>query len=295
MLLLTAVIWGSGFVAQSVGMESVQAFTFTGCRMLIGCIVLLPFILFRDAQAKKKGNMAKSEPLFNREALISGLILGAVFFAAQNFQQQSFAYSTAGKIAFITALYMFFVPILGLFIKKRVPWLTWICVLFAFVGLWFISINPEDITAINKGDLLALCCSLCFAVQILLLERYTQTVDSVKLSFLQFGVAGALSFIAMAIFEHPSVSAILSAAVPILYAGVFSTGIAYTLQAVGQKYTEATIASLLMCMESVFAVIFAAIFLHEQLTSREAIGCAIMFAAIIVSQFSESVSSRKKA
>lgn len=285
LLLITAFIWGTSFVAQSIGMEKIEAFTFNGIRTVMGGLFLLPVIFIRQI-SKRKNEEKKAKNIFTKKALKYGIILGLIFFTASNFQQFAFYYSTAGKIAFITALYMFFVPILGLFIKKKVPLLTWICVVFGFVGTYFLSIKPGQSLDINKGDLLALVCAFFYGIHILSVEKFSKEVDGTLLSCLQFFVGGGLSIIMMFLFETPVIANILVAAKPLLYSGIMSCGIAYTLQIIGQKYTEATIASLLMCMESVFAVITSAIVLHEFLTDREIIGCIIMFAAIVVSQFS---------
>ena len=289
-LLLTAIIWGTSFVAQSVGMEDVDAFTFQGVRTLIGAVVLLPFIFVKDKlEAKGMTEQQKIDrKKATKKAIGYGAILGVFLCAATNFQQFAFYYSTAGKIAFITAMYMFFVPIVGLFIKKRVPFVTWICVVMGFIGLYFLSFEAgSGFGDLNKGDILSFICALFFCFQILLIEKFSPYCDGVKLSCMQFFTAGFISSILMFIFEKPEWSLIKAAALPILYSGVMSCGVAYTLQIVGQKYCEATIASLLMCMESVFAVLSAAIILHETLTGREVIGCVIMFAAIVLSQVSD--------
>jgi len=294
LLLLTAFIWGVAFVAQSEGMEHIDAFTFSGIRMVFGVCVLLPFIIVRDKMQNKKLPDDKKIKLFDKKLLVCGSMLGVVFFFACNLQQFAFYYTGAGKIAFITALYMFFVPLFGLFFKKRVPWLTWVCVAFGFVGLWFLCIDPANLGGINVGDLLAMGCAVFFAVQILMIEKFAQQIDGVKLSCMQFLVAGTMSCICMFVFENPSLPAIGNAIVPLLYAGVMSCGIAYTLQIVGQKYTESTIASLIMCMESVFAVLASALLLNEVMTTREVIGCVVMFVAIILSQLSEMKFANKK-
>ncbi len=296
MLMLTALIWGSSFVAQSVGMESVGAFTFSGVRTMLGAIVLIPFILIRD---KLQGRSMTAEQIRerkvqNKRVLRYGAILGVVFCAACNFQQFAFEYSTSGKIAFITALYMFFVPLFGLLLKKRVSWLTWICVVFGFVGLYFLCIGPGGLGSVNRGDLRALVCSVFYAIHILLVEKFAPDVDGIKLSCVQFAVSGVITCILMFIFETPQVSAILNIAVPLLYSGIMSCGLAYTFQIVGQKYTEATVASLIMCLESVFAVLAGALILHEMLTGREIAGCVIMFAAIVVSELSGLITAKWK-
>ena len=294
LLLLTAFIWGASFVAQSLGMEDVEAFTFNGIRTLLGAVVLLPFIIIIERTSSEKTNTEQGKAhVSNKKTIIYGIILGVVFCAASNFQQFAFNYSTSGKIAFITALYMFFVPLFGLFLKKKVSVATWICVLFGFVGLYFLCINPSDMTAINKGDLLAVGCSVFFAVHILLIEKFSPKADGLKLSCTQFAVSGTISCIMMFVFETPEIPAIKSALLPLLYSGVMSCGVAYTLQIVGQKYTDATVASLLMCMESVFAVLCAALILHEMLSLREILGCTVMFAAIIISQLAEFSAAKK--
>lgn len=287
LLLLTAFIWGVSFVSQSVGAETLQPFSFMGIRTFMGACVLLPLVLIRDKKAKK--NLNEQELLAfkknNKKTILYGMILGIFLALATNFQQFAFYYSTAGKIAFITAMYMFFVPLVGLFFKKRLPPITWICIAFGFLGLYFLSFaKGSGFGDLNKGDILALICSLFFTCQILLVEKFVSECDGIKLSCFQFYTAGIISLILMFIFEEPSWAAIKSAGIALLYSGIMSCGIAYTLQVVGQKYCESSIASLIMCMESVFAVLSAALLIHEKLTGREILGCVIMFLAIIISQ-----------
>ena len=285
LLLITAIIWGSSFVAQSIGMRSIDAFTFTGIRTALGMIFLLPFTLIIN-----KGFD------FRKKTLIKGLILGIVFSIAQNFQQFAFYYSTSGKIAFITAFYMFFVPLFSvIFLKKRIAVLTWLSILMGLIGLFLLCMNPADLTDINLGDILALICAVFYAVQIMLIDKFLEDgVSGVQLSFMQFFVAAIISIVAMFIFEKPVLADIKTAAPSLLYSGIMSCGIAYTLQIVGQKHASPVVASLLMCLESVFAVITAAIFLHEGMSAREAIGCVVMFSAIILSQVSESFSAKNQ-
>ena len=285
LLLITAIIWGSSFVAQSIGMESVDAFTFTGIRTTLGMLFLLPFTLIIN----KGFDLRKS-------TLRKGLILGIVFSIAQNFQQFAFYYSTSGKIAFITAFYMFFVPLFSvIFLKKKIAVLTWVSILFGLLGLFLLCLDPSDLTNINMGDILALICAIFYAVQIMLIDKFTEEdISGVQLSFMQFFVAAVISIIAMFIFEQPNLADIKTAAPSLLYSGIMSCGIAYTLQIVGQKHASPVVASLLMCLESVFAVIAAAIVLHEGMSPGEAAGCVIMFAAIILSQVSESLSAKKR-
>ena len=284
LLLITAIIWGSSFVAQSIGMRSIDAFTFTGIRTVLGMLFLLPFMLIIN-----KGFD------FSKKTLRKGIILGIVFSFAQNFQQFAFYYSTSGKIAFITAFYMFFVPLFSvIFLKKKISVLTWLSILMGLVGLFFLCINPDEMTTINPGDILALICAVFYAVQIMLIDRFLDDGTSgIQLSFMQFFIAGIISVIAMFIFEKPVIANIKTAAPSLLYSGIMSCGIAYTLQIVGQENASPVVASLLMCLESVFAVITASIILHENLQPAEMAGCLIMFAAIIISQVSESLSAKK--
>lgn len=284
-LLITSVIWGSSFVAQSIGMQSIDAFTFTGIRTILGMLFLLPFTLIIN-----KGFD------FSKKTLRAGLILGTVFSFAQNFQQFAFYYSTSGKIAFITAFYMFFVPLFSvLFLRKKIAVLTWVSIFTGLAGLFLLCIDPSDMTSINLGDILALICAVFYAVQIMLIDKFLDDgVNGIQLSFMQFVVAGIISVVAMCIFERPDIANIKTAAPSLLYSGIMSCGIAYTLQIVGQKNASPVVASLLMCLESVFAVITASIILHENMAPREMAGCLIMFAAIIVSQVSETLSSKNR-
>ena len=255
-LLITALIWGASFVSQSVGAESVQPFTFMGIRTLMGAIVLVPFILI-------------TKRTVNLKTIKKGAIMGIFLCIATNLQQYAFYYSTAGKIAFCTATYMFLIPVAGLFLRKKEPFVTWLCVLMGFAGLYFLCFKGGDDFSINKGDVLSLICAVFFTCQILCIEKFTEECDGVVLSCVQFFTAGIITIILMLIFEKPEWHAIKSAGTALLYSGLMSCGIAYTLQVVGQKYCEATIASLIMCMESVFAVISSAIILHEKLSGRD--------------------------
>ncbi len=274
LLLLTAVIWGSSFVAQAVGMESIDAFTFTALRTTLGALVLIPVIIIFN----RKFDMRPS-------TLIAGVVLGVVFSVAQNLQQFAFYYSTSGKIAFITAFYMFFVPLFSVFLRKKVRLIVWLSIVLGLVGLFLICINPEDMTAINPGDMLAFGCAVFFAVQIMLIDHFTgKDISGVQLSFMQFVVAAVISWVAMFIFENPELPNIITAAPALAYSGIMSCGIAYTLQILGQKHASPVVASLLMCLESVFAVITAALVLQEMMSMRELAGCIVMSAAIVISQ-----------
>ena len=282
LLLLTALIWGVSFVAQSVGSESLEPFSYNGIRTMIGSVVLALFIVITELNRKKT-----LKHVVTRKLLIRGTVLGLIFTVASNFQQFAFNDSSAGKIAFITALYIFFVPIIGIFMKRRIHPAMWICVIAAIAGLYLLSVKDGDFSSISTGDVMALICALGFAVHILFIDHYSDGSDGVKLSCIQFAVSGTITLILAFIFEHPTITAVQDAAVPLLYSGIMSCGVAYTFQIIGQKYTKPVLASLLMCLESVFAVIAAAILIKEIPSAREGIGCAVMFAAIIASQIIE--------
>lgn len=274
LLLLTATIWGSAFVAQSVGMEHVGPFTFTFSRSIIGGMVLLPCILLLGKW--KKGFATKVE-------WIGGICCGIALCVASNFQQVGIQYTTVGKAGFITALYVVLVPIFGIFLKKRVPLLIWGCVAVSVAGLYLLCM-PAGAFVLAFGDLLVLLCAVLFSVHILVIDHFSPKGDGVVISCIQFFTCGILSGIPMLFFEHPSVGSMLDAKWSILYAGVLSSGVAYTLQVVAQKNVNPTVASLIMCLESVVAVLAGWIILGQGMSFREIWGCALMFAAIVVAQ-----------
>lgn len=284
MLVAAAMIWGLSFVAQNEGMNHVEGFTFNGIRMMIGSAVLLPLILFRNKKNNKK--LSKDEKRSVLKANIIGIIpVGICLFLGSTLQQFAFNYTETGKIGFLTALYMIFVPILGLFLKKKPTVTIWIGVILGVIGMYLLCVGSSTSFNIGTGELLAIGCALAYAVHILAIDKFGQNIDSIVLSCGQFFVTGFISCILMFIFEKPSLESILNAAIPILYSGVLSSGVGFTVQIVGQKYTDPTIAAMLMCLESVFAVLFAFIMPpHETLQSVEYIGCAVIFIAIIIAQ-----------
>ena len=300
MLMLTAFIWGSSFVAQKSGMDLIGPLAFNGIRTLIGGIVLIPAIMFLKNWKVKKALQAgetaaevseEDRKKENRLLIIGGICCGIALLVASNLQQIGIFYTTAGKAGFITALYVVLVPICGLFIGKKVRPVIWLCVLASAVGLYLLCMPAEGgFGHINKGDLLIMLCALCFTGHILVIDYFSPKVDSVKLSCIQFFVAGILSIILMfpldpALgFDLPSFSTLIDSWLPVLYAGVLSCGVAYTLQIVAQADTDPTVASMILCLESVFAVIAGMIILGESMSLREIAGCLIMFAAIVVSQ-----------
>lgn len=275
LLVLTSIIWGLAFVAQSAGMEHVGPFTFNGIRCIIGALVLAPVALIWD---KKDGVLT---PWFNKELLIGGLVNGVLLFIATNAQQIGIITVPAGKAGFLTALYIVLVPIFSLFMKKKPSHFIWISVALALVGMYFLCITDSFIPQV--GDIYIFVCAIFFALQILAVDKFAPHVDVIKLSCYQFLVCGLLSLIPM-IMEKPSMSMVLDCWLPILYAGVLSSGVAYTLQMEGQKRVPATVASLIMCLESVFSVIFGFLILHERLSVRELIGCGIMLVAVVLAQ-----------
>lgn len=280
LLLLTAMIWGASFVAQSVSMDLIGPFTFQCIRSILGAAVLLPVIAVLDKINGTPARARTSEQRNNQRK--AGLVCGAIFFIACNLQQLGMCTTSAGKAGFITAMYIVLVPIAGLFLKKKAGWNIWIGVTIALCGLYLLCIT--DGFRINTGDLLILLCAFAFTAHILAIDHFSPFVDGVRLSCTQFAVNAVLSGICMFLFESPSVDTILACALPIAYSGICSCGIAYTLQIIGQKYTRPTIASLLMSLESVFAVLFSWLLLDESLSAREGIGCVLMFAAIVLAQ-----------
>lgn len=307
LLLLTAFIWGTSFVAQSDGAEKIDAFTFQGIRTILGGISLIPFVLISFLSEKKyKDSLSDDEKKAdkkllevrrkNKNSLVYGVVQGCVLAAASNFQQFAFYHSTAGKIAFITATYMFMVPLASLiFFRKKINLTTWISIFLGFLGLYFISFSRgSGFTDLNKGDIQAFFCAIFFTAHILCIDSFSPKCDGILLSCVQFFTAGIISCVLMMIFENPNLSDIKSAAIPLLYSGVMSCGIAYTCQIFGQRSCDSALGSLLMCMESVFAVLSAAFLLYERLSAREIAGCVIMFSAILISQVADIVKSRKR-
>ncbi len=279
LLLLAAFIWGVAFVAQKSGGDQLGAITFNGARSIVGCAGLFAALPLLD----RLGVTHPCSGADQRKNLwLGGILCGLALFAATNLQQLGLLYTTVGKGGFITALYIVLVPLLGLLLRRRVPILTWIGVVLAAVGLYLLCGRGE--TGINVGDLLVLGCALMFAVQILLVSHFSPKVDGVRLSCIQFLVVGILNMPLMFVFEEPSLSAMAENWLPLLYAGLLSSGVAYTLQIVAQKDTNPTTASLLMSLESVFAVLAGWVLIGDKLSLPELVGCGLMFVAIVLAQ-----------
>lgn len=280
LLLLTAFIWGSSFVSQRVGMDYIGPLTFNCTRSFIGSIVLLPVILVINKKTDKQ--VLKKEKENKKALIIGGILCGTVLAVASSFQQFGIKYTTVGKTGFITALYMVIVPILGLFLKKKIRPIFWLSVALAVVGMYLLCITSEF--SIQLGDFLVFICAIFFAVHIMVIDKFSPFVNGIKMSCIQFFVCGCICSIPMLIFETPTFSGIISAYIPLLYSGVMSCGVAYTLQIVAQKNANPVVASLIMSLESVFCALSGWLLLNEKLSARELIGCVIIFIGIIITQ-----------
>lgn len=280
---LAALIWGFSFVAQSTGMEDVQGFTFTGVRMIFAVAFLLPAALLTEKFSKKPKGTPEEQAQAKMILWKAGIPCGLCIFAGINLQQFAFAYTGTGKVGFLTALYMIEVAVLGaLFLHKKNTLAVWLSVALAMLGIFLLCMKPGTSFTVGKGEALSISCSIFFAVQILISDKYAPQVNAFSLSCIQFAISGALSLICMAIFEEPSMQGIRGALPELLYAGVMSSAVAFTLQIVGQKHTEPVLASMLLCLESVFAALFGWMFLQQSMSARELFGCAIVFIAIIL-------------
>lgn len=287
--LLAALIWGSSFVAQSVGSETMQPFAFNTIRCIMAVAFLVPLSLFFDSIKKKQGTYVKTEP---KSLALGGICCGTALAVAMNLQQSGVGDSGAGKAGFITALYVVLVPVFGVLLKKHVPSQIWFSAAIAVAGLYLLCIKTDF--TIVKSDFYLLCCAIMFAVQIMFVDHFVKTVDGVKLSCAQFAVVSILSFVCMILFEDaPTWEIIKLSIVPLAYTGILSSGVAYTLQIISQKDSNPTVLSLLLSLESVFATISGAILLHEKMIGREYIGCILMFAAVIISQLPSKADADK--
>ena len=275
LLLLTAMIWGSSFVAQSAGADLISPAFFNGTRMLLGSLLLSPLAVYR---------MRRYVPASSRRTLLlGGACCGVLMFTGSYIQQTGIAYTTAGKAGFLTAIYVVLVPVLGIFLKKKPRPILWVSVALACVGLYFLCFTDKTFS-LAMGDAAMLGGAVMFALHIMVVDHFSPLVDGVCLSFVQFLTAGSLGMVVAFITEQPSFAALSAAAVPILYTGVFTMSVAYTLQIVAQKDTDPTVASLILCMESVFAVVFGWLILHETLSLREGVGSVFMFVAVLLAQ-----------
>lgn len=280
LLLITAAIWGLAFVAQKVGAEYIGPFAFNGIRFALGGISLIPLLLYFNKTQNQTINNCNKKYTF----IIAGIITGCVLFFGASLQQIGLNYTSAGKAAFITGLYIVFVPIMSIFFKRNIPLTIWVSVIITAVGLYFLSINENF--SIGQGDLLEIIGAFFWAAHILLIDYFIKKIDALKLSFVQTLTCSILSIIASLIFEKTTISSVYSALIPILYGGIFSVGIAYTLQIVGQKHARPSHAAIILSMESVFATIGGMILLNEHLQLREYLGCFLMLSGMLLSQVS---------
>lgn len=279
LLFLTALIWGCAFVAQSIGMNYIGPFTFSAVRSLLGSAFLVPCIWLLNR--KKAPDAEKTED--KKELIKGGVLCGVIICLAANLQQIGLMYTSVGKSGFLTALYIVIVPVIGNFIGKKAGKKLWLAVVFAVAGLYLLCMKSGSFR-LEFGDTLLLLCALAFAFHIMVIDHYTQKVDGVKMSCIQFFVCGILSAVLMFLLEEPSFSAICIAWAPVLYTGILSCGVAYTLQIVGQKGMNPVVASLIMSLESVISAIAGWIILGQVLSGREIAGCIVMFLAIIIAQ-----------
>lgn len=284
LLFLTAFIWGAAFVAQKAS-DSIGPMTFNGIRTFMGGLVLIPVILVMSRgkgtqQKEKDPSILKKD---RRTLFLGGILCGLALFTASTLQQYGIHFTTAGKAGFITSLYAVFVPILSIVLGKKVRPVIWLCVVLGVAGLYLLSIEPGTFS-LQIGDLLVLLCAVVFSCHILIIDYFSPRTDGVKLACLQFLIAGLLGIIGMLLFEEPVIEDIMDCAIPILYAGILSCGVAYTLQIIAQKNANPTEASLILCLEAVFSVLTGAIILHERMPLRGYVGCLLIFLAVIISQ-----------
>ncbi len=306
--MLTSFIWGSAFVAQSSGMDYVGPYTYNMARNVLAFLFLIPVIYVIgkkkgmtdnadsgtgiDETASRGANW-KSILLPDRTTLVGGICCGLVMAVASSLQQIGITMTTAGKAGFITALYIILVPLMGVFIGKKIPRIIWFCVVLAMAGFYLLCVKEGF--SISKGDILVLFCSVGFSVHIMTIDHFTSKgVDGVKMACIQFAVAAIVMTPVMFLLENPSVSGLLSAWMTIAYAGILSSGVGFTLQIVAQKDTDPTTATLIMSLESVFAAVSGCLFLNEVLLPKEILGCILVFVAVILAQVPLPVKSKEK-
>ncbi|WP_097025688.1 DMT family transporter [Clostridium peptidivorans] len=282
LLLLTAAIWGFAFAAQRVGSQYVGAFTFNGVRFALGSISLIPLIVYFDKKKKSDSNNDSDNEVSAKKIIVPGVLIGTILYIGSTLQQIGLSYTTAGKASFITGLYMVAVPIIGMFLGHKIEKNSWLGVCLAVIGLYLLSVN-EDFS-ISYGDLLEVIGSIFWAVHILAIDYFSNKVDSLKLSCIQCATCSFLSLISALIFEQITMSGISNALIPILYGGLLSVGVAYTLQVVAQKNAKPSHAAIILSMESVFGAIGGALILGEIMSIRGYIGCILILGGILVSQ-----------
>lgn len=291
LLLITTMLWGCSFVAQRTSVDAVGAFTFNTGRMCSAALAMIVIVLIRwliNKSKSNKGGASWPPPVTDRKSLLmGGLLCGLCLFAGISCMQLGIMTTSAGKTGFETSLYIIEVPFFAWFIGQKPRKILWFCVLLAIIGLWFLAVPPGESLALARGDVILLIGTVFFALQILFMDHYVEKADPMLLSALQWVVAGILAPIFMILFEEPTWAAFAGELPPMLYAGVLSSAAGFTLAAYAQQYVDPTVASLLMSLEGVFAVIGAWIIINETMSPRELLGCALMFAAIIITQLPE--------
>ena len=275
MLFLAALIWGFAFAFQSQGMDHMGPMTFNGMRFLIGAIVLVPVIFIFRNPGKRKPVTAGAVKV----TVLGGIVCGLCLFAASSLQQFGIQYTSVGKAGFLTTLYIILVPIIGIFFRRKVPVVVWIGAIISVIGMYLLCV--AETMSINKGDIFAFCCAIVFAFHILSVDYFAPKTNGIVLSCLQFLTSGVCAMICAFIFEQPSATEIVNGVVPLLYVGVMSSGVAYTLQILGQKNAEPTLASLIMSLESAVSVLGGWLILNQRLTGKELLGCLLMFVAVV--------------
>lgn len=284
--LLAALIWGTAFAAQSVSADFVPPFTFNTARNIVAIIPTGIMLAVFTAVRKRRGTYEKPSGGM-KSLIVGGICCGTVLCIASSFQQTGLGETDAGKASFITALYIVLVPLLGLFLRRRTGITTAISVAIAVVGMYLLCIGEGF--SIQKSDVLVLICALCFTLHILVIDHFAPSTDGIALSLVQFIVCGIESGILMVIFERPTLDGIIASLGSILYVGIFSSGVAYTLQIIAQKGSDPTVVSLLLSLESVFGALAGAVILHEVMSGREYFGCALMLCAVMLAQIPTSV------
>lgn len=288
LLFLAAFIWGVAFVAQSVGMDYMGPFTFNGARFLMGSMVLLPLVIYR-----RKGKSKESKKFGSRrDTLTGGICCGLALCCAALFQQFGIVYTTVGKAGFITTLYIIIVPIMGIFLKKKVPGKVWIAAVIAAVGMYLLCMSES--LRLSRGDTYVFICAILFSIHILVIDYFSSKADGVELSCLQFLTAGIIGSVLALIFDRPTLSNFAGGIIPLAYAGIMSSGVAYTLQVIGQKDLDPTVASLILSLESVVSMLAGWVILKQALSPRELFGCVLVFAAVILAQLPEKSHSEKE-
>ncbi len=278
LLLLAATIWGVAFVAQSVGMDYMGPLSFNGARFLLGGTVLLPLVLVRRKKDKDKKIPRVGAAVTFKGGICCGIALGVASLS----QQIGIQYTTVGKAGFITTLYIIIVPVMGIFLKKRVSGKVWFGAVIAAIGMYLLCVNEK--LALGRGDAYVFVCAILFAIHILIIDYFSPKADGVELSCIQFFVAGMVSGVLGLIFEKPEISSFINGIVPLAYAGIMSCGVAYTLQIIGQKDLDPTVASLILSMESVVSMLAGWVILGQALSRKELLGCALVFGAVILVQ-----------